>query len=66
MSIEEANVVAHQLKELLCGYNYEVSLGFNVYQNCSTMDHFKQRLKLTYPETRPNDVTPTESTLTNF
>ena len=35
------------------GYNYEVSFGIDVFNDCKTLDDFYSQLKLTYKDTKP-------------
>lgn len=50
--------VLAQLEHILYGYNYQVTLGVELFENCQDMNSFKDALKARLPDTRPHAVSP--------
>jgi hypothetical protein len=40
------------------GYNFEVTFGIEVFENCSSYDDFAKQLKTVFPGTRPREILP--------
>ena len=57
MATESITDIHKKLEKLMYGYNYQVTLGYNLFENCSSIQSFKARLKDTYENSRPDFVT---------
>lgn len=54
------------LQNLMSGYNYEVTMGINIYPHCHSLDDFKFYFKRTFPKSNPEVVTFIPMTLDDF
>ena len=45
-----------QLEHSMYGYNYQVTFGIEIFENCTNLDEFKINLKKIYPYSRPEIV----------
>jgi hypothetical protein len=52
----DLNNVLHKLQQVLYGYNYEVTFGVEIFNNCETLEEFKLLLKNKFPDSRPDSV----------
>ena len=66
ISIDDLNTVLYKLQQLLYGYNYEVLLGVESFENCEDLEQFKVRLKERFPNSTPESVTPVPLAIDDF
>lgn len=50
---EEIKDCTDRLTHLMYGYNYQITLGIEAFDDCSTFELFFQKLKLLFPDTQP-------------
>lgn len=50
---EEIKDCTERLRHLMYGYNYEVTLGIEIFDDCPAIDFFLLKLKLLFPDTKP-------------
>ena len=53
MSLINRKNIIEQLEHLMYGYNYQVTFGIDIFDNCANLDDFKNNLKKKYPDSRP-------------
>ena len=56
MTLEDLQTTLYRLEKVMYGYNYEVTYGVDLFENCSTEEEFKARLKQSYPQSKPEGV----------
>ena len=66
MTFEDLKTTIYQLEKVMYGYNYEVSYGMDIFENCSTVEEFKVNLKKAYPESKPNETSLIPITANDF
>lgn len=45
--------ILDQLEHLMYGYNYQVTFGIEIFENCTNVEEFKINLKKRFPSSRP-------------
>ncbi len=45
--------ILNQLERLMYGYNYQVTFGIEIFENCINLDQLKVSLKKRFPDSRP-------------
>ena len=50
---ESMRDILDQLEHIMYGYNYQVTFGIDIFENCTNLDEFKINLKKRFPESRP-------------
>ncbi len=55
-----------RLENLMYGYNYQVTFGLEILENCSNLDDFKNELKRLYKDSRPEKIQPIRITESDF
>lgn len=63
---EEIKDTLDRLENLMYGYNYEVSFGIDIFENCRTLEDFYSQLKLTYKDLKPETSQLVSFTETGF
>src|SRR5689334_23503362 len=58
MVIETVKETLYKLEKLMYGYNFEVTFGIEIFENCYSYDDFTIQLKNVYPETTPHEISP--------
>jgi len=50
---ENMRDILDQLEHLMYGYNYQVTFGIDIFENCTNLDEFKINLKNRFPDSKP-------------
>jgi hypothetical protein len=66
MTFEDLKTTLYRLEKVMYGYNYEVSYGMDIFENCATVEEFKMNLKKTYPGSKPNEISLIPITVNDF
>ncbi|MHA4810455.1 hypothetical protein ACX0G9_20280 [Flavitalea flava] len=66
MTFEKYQNCLYKPENLLEGYNYQVKLGIDLFENCADIEAFKQCLKKAYPRSTPESVTLIRLSHTDF
>lgn len=57
MTPENIKKLLYQTQQLMCGFNYEVTLGIEVFDNCITLHDAANSIKMTFPATNIESIT---------
>src|SRR5438552_2932522 len=63
MGIEE---IIYRMEQLMYGVNYEVCFGVEIFDDCSTIENFKLRLKEKFPFSYPEKIDLISFTMKDF
>jgi len=66
MQLDSIKSALYRLEELMYGYNFEVKLGIEIFENCNSIVNFKIKLREAFPETRPDEATLIEVDRASF
>jgi hypothetical protein len=58
MDIETIKATLYKLESLMYGYNFEVSFGIEIFENCVSYEDFATQLKTLFPGARPLETLP--------
>jgi hypothetical protein len=53
---ESMRDILDQLEHIMYGYNYQVTFGIDIFENCTNLDEFKINLKKRFPYSRPENA----------
>lgn len=48
--------ILDQIEHIMSGYNYQVTFGIEIFENCTNLDDFKINLKRIFPNSKPETV----------
>ena len=60
MTPENIKVLLYQTQNLMYGFNYEVTLGIEVFENCHSLQEVNNAIKTTFPKSKPEEITPVQ------
>ncbi|HYH15366.1 MAG TPA: hypothetical protein VD794_09100 [Flavisolibacter sp.] len=66
MTPENIKTLLHQTQKLMYGLNYEVTLGLEVFDNCTTLDEAAIAIKNSFPSSNINTITPVLVSIEDF
>jgi len=66
MKKEEITHLISKLQRLMLGYNYQITFGVDFFENCSTLESFKTKLKETHEDSQPDAKIPVPVTTEEF
>ena len=66
MPSENISDLIKRLEHLMYGYNYQVTLGIDVFENCPNLDYFKNEFKKKYPLSKPETINLVPISIVDF
>lgn len=66
MRANEIKATLNTLEHLMYGYNYQVSLGIDIFEDCKTLDDFYRQVRLRYKDIKPENRQPVHLSETDF
>jgi len=57
MQLDDIKTTLYKLEKLMYGYNFEVVFGIELFENCNSYEDLKPKLKLSFPDSRPEQTT---------
>ena len=60
MQLDLIKTSLYRLEKLMYGYNFEVCFGIELFDDCTSYESFKTKLKKTFPDSTPENVIAVE------
>jgi len=59
MELEKIKTLLYRIEKLMYGYNYEVTLGIEIFEGCSNISLVNKSIKRLFPDSNPEQIEPT-------
>jgi hypothetical protein len=66
MTSENIKALLYQTEKQMYGFNYEVTLGIEVFENCYSLQDVNNAIKTTFPSSNPEAITPVRISTEDF